>query len=365
MSNWSVDDYMESIDLEVQEGRHVDFKWVASRFSCPTIVAKKMLYSYATKNKKECSCMYYISGVDKRTKIQTIFIVSDKKRVKVLDELDPVLSQHVYSVSKNKPSTITDIYNADSQAMFVPKDHGAINYYKGEVELRKMSRPASKPISNIPPPTTVKQEAKETNVKKEKAAQKGMASLFSKNATPSTSSTPQKQSSTTNNENDHDTPAKTKKKAAASKPKKSVNKKRKQRDEQESEESDLVMDEEDDAMDEDTPNPSPVKKEKESPQKQSSSSSNTVGVKKEAKTRLVKKQVFTTNEEGYRVASDEWVTEEVPAEEEETPPTPQVKKSTTASTKKTTPPKKKTSSTSANAKATPKQGSITSFFNKK
>lgn len=374
-----------------------------------------MLYDYAQRNKGKIEPIYYVSGTSIVSGMHTIQFASEKKLNKLLEHLHPVTSQHIYSISKTIPSTISDLYNLESHSEYNHRDYNAVKC-GDPINIRTRGHVAKKePINEA------KSKAPISFIKKEKqtdknicnlqnAAQKGHAALFGKKSSlkQEVKNLPEKQE-----EEEEKKPAimkespkkheekKSKKLVPVKKEKKM--KKRKDRDESADQEDSLVMDEEDEVIEEVAHKSGNKTQHKTAPKKQITIESESdddsmkddsqekvratppkktaaankktpspqknildkvatlANVKQEPKkkTKRVKKQTYYTDENGFKVSREEWVEEEV---DEESPSADKKlikKKEATQGKKKADSPNK-----SANKGSNP-QGSIMSFFTKK
>ncbi|KAG2373926.1 hypothetical protein C9374_011591 [Naegleria lovaniensis] len=416
----SKDKYFKILEDELEEGtrtmRVVDYKWLSMKCSVDVNQAKQMLYEYYSEdsNSNSLHVTYLLAGQPKDHSLPyQIALVSMNQLEQVKTSFEKINSIHIYSISRTRPSTISDLYRLDSNTHFPYRECGILEYGGGTIEMKSKVKNQSANLEIAEPAMKGLQPKKEltnsshndentSSPKKEQASSssKKSPSDFFKKSTKR--STPQKAKHELSEDDDEE-----------------------MKDAHLKKNSSLILDEESDGdepmkteMSEDEQDTQSKKKKntkkspsssnkksskKTTPSKtqtntldkftsQSPKSTTTMDSSSEKKlTKRVKQTVQVKNEKGYLVSTDIWT--EVPLTEEEIKQMEKkqqvssainVKKELSSddenamqdeedSSKKKQKTKKESTSTSksnksvvsANPHSGPKQTSIGSFFKKK
>lgn len=117
MAKPALDKILGELDVLVQEElRLVSYKWLARRFSIPSNYAKQVLFKYAESKRENVSTAYLVAGWSRQDgKEHLIQLVDGSNLPKLQQQLNPVTSIHVYSVSPAALQNPADVYQYDYQ----------------------------------------------------------------------------------------------------------------------------------------------------------------------------------------------------------------------------------------------------------
>jgi hypothetical protein len=356
------DTYLQIIDEAIQDDEsHINFKWVVSKLDIPSNRAKEVLQEYLNTHKKDSLFVtYLVSGIAKGTKMHTVCLLSQSQMNKIDELFEQIMSKHIYSIGKFKPVTISDLYDSNSHAGYNVKWNAVkigdpvtfrTNRYsvhvvdkkpaamldKHEAQIMKSEssdNEEEEPVNKEPQKKTFvnkevenkENEKKEIGKKKaegkvakkeemekkepEKKVRRGtIESMFAKAKKPAVPKIKEEAISEKPNvsdpmefdeESSEETEESSSKKKSGKQKKaspKSSNKKKKKR----------IVKEESDSEEESDSDPEP--------QKITLAKSTTAIVQAPRRTKEVQRRIFKTDENGYHIATIEWVEEPMTEEE--------------------------------------------------
>eukprot|EP01025_Chloroclados_australasicus_P050642 TRINITY_DN5846_c0_g1_i2.p1 TRINITY_DN5846_c0_g1~~TRINITY_DN5846_c0_g1_i2.p1 ORF type:complete len:421 (-),score=65.91 TRINITY_DN5846_c0_g1_i2:406-1668(-) len=108
------------LDTRVQqELKTVSYKWLSLKFDIPVNSCKQLLQQYYEQNKNKVEVMYFVSGWmldhQNQSKVLAIRVVSSEILENVKNQMQQIMSMHVYSVSPTIPQDLNSIVADDWQ----------------------------------------------------------------------------------------------------------------------------------------------------------------------------------------------------------------------------------------------------------
>eukprot|EP01024_Parvocaulis_polyphysoides_P016538 TRINITY_DN1736_c0_g4_i1.p1 TRINITY_DN1736_c0_g4~~TRINITY_DN1736_c0_g4_i1.p1 ORF type:complete len:398 (-),score=85.62 TRINITY_DN1736_c0_g4_i1:465-1658(-) len=109
---------LESIDTRVQkELKPVSYKWLSLKFNIPVNNCKKILHQYYKQNEDKVKVMYFVSGWSKNSEdgALELRVVTDDKLEQTKNQMEEIMSVHVYSLAPSIPQNLNSIRTDDWQ----------------------------------------------------------------------------------------------------------------------------------------------------------------------------------------------------------------------------------------------------------